>query len=144
MPETGVEPAQEEAAPASGPALLESGPVKRYGILVLPPNAIAHYQGLYKEGRFAISVLYTQESIVIPADWVTKRCGSDPVRFTVENDAIHYMYASQEGWYTFFTFPGDYGKDCSFIERFLQRLRYFKSVVGSGEPVPLPAIIETF
>ncbi len=135
-----------EAAPAitriSGTALLESGPVTRYGILVLPANAIGHSEGVYTDGTVALTVRYTEEDIIIPADWVTGLCGSAPVRFTLDSARLHYVYSSEEGWFALFDVPEDYGKTCAFIERFLQRLRYFKSVSKSGESVPFPAIVE--
>lgn len=135
-----------EAAPAitrsSGIALLESGPVRRYGIIVLPANAISHYEGVYTDGAATLTVRYAEENIIIPADWVTGLCGSAAVRFTLENGRLHYVYSSQEGWFILFDIPEDYGKTCAFIERFLQRLRYFKSVSKGGETVPFPAIVE--
>lgn len=143
MPEAGEEAARNETSASSGPALLESGPVRRYGILILPANAIGHYQGVYEDGEFSITVRYTEEDIVVPSDWVTRRCGDDAVWFITDDQIIHYLYGSGDGWYTFFEFPRDYGEECVFIQRFLQRLRYFKSVAESPDSVPLPAIVET-
>jgi len=139
--ETGNAPA-EVPAPKS-PVLLASGPVKRYGILVLPANAIPHYEGVYRAGDFTITVRYTEESVVIPPDWVDRRCGTLPLRFTSGYGVFHYVYAAEEGWSAFFEIPENYGEDCPFIQRFVQRLRYFKSVSEATGTVPFPAVVET-
>lgn len=142
-PELASEPPN---APSSGTALLESGPVTRYGILVLPANAISHEEGVYTDGPATITVRYTEDEILIPADWVTSVCGSAQgstrLRFTLEESRLHFVYPSPEEWAVLFDFPDGYEKTCEFIERFLQRLRYFKSVSKDAESVPFPAIVE--
>ncbi len=109
---------------------------------MLPANAIGHYEGVYADGEATLTVRYTKEDIIIPADWVTGFCGPEPVRFTLENKKLYYLYAAEEGWFVFFEVPEEYGKTCPFIERFLMRLRYFKSVSKSEDSVPFPAIVE--
>lgn len=130
----------------SGTALLDSGPRTRYGIIVLPANAISYEEGVYIDGPSTLVVRYIEDEVLIPADWVTSVCGagqgSTPLRFTLEDSRLHYGYESPEGWVVLFDVPEDYGKSCAFIERFLQRLRYFKSVTQSSESVPFPAIVE--
>jgi len=138
-PVTALEP---EVTVSSDTALLETGPVTRYGILVLPANAIIHKEGVYTDGTEELFVRYTEEEIIIPGNWVTSVCGSTPVRFTLDNSRLHYAYSSEEGWFVLFDVPEDYKKTCDFIERFLQRLRYFKSVAKESESVPFPAIVE--
>lgn len=122
-------------------AVLHSGPDPQRGILVLQANAIRHYQGVYVHDGVKLTVRYSEEHIVIPSGWVTRRCGTLPVSFTVENGTLHYVYQAEEQWYVFFEIPESYGRDCAFIERFLQRFRYFRSVTGSGN-VPFPAVLE--
>jgi hypothetical protein len=134
--------APEITTTATDAAVLESGPVKRYGILVLPANAISHHEGVYADGAMKLTVRYAEEDIIIPGDWVTGLCGTAAIRFTQESGRLHYVYSAEEGWFVLFDVPEDYGKTCAFIERFLQRLRYFKSVTKSEAAVPFPAIVE--
>ena len=139
-------PQKTEEAPAvdrtPGTAVLESGPSRRYGIFVLPANAISHYEGVYTDGETELTVRYTEDEIIIPADWVTGFCGSEPVRFTQENGRLYYVYSAAEGWFVLFDVPEGYGKTCAFIGRYLQRLRYFKSVSKKDASAPFPAIVE--
>jgi hypothetical protein len=131
-----------ERAQPSAPAILADGPVLRFGILALPANATKYFEGTYTQGFHTIIVRYSEENIVIPAEWVTTRCGTLPLRFTVENNTVHYAYSQEETWAVLFELPDEYELSCAFIERFLQRLRYFKSVSESEEAVPFPAIVE--
>ena len=147
LPRTSAETSPEQAtAGPSDTALLESGPVTRYGILVLPANAIRHEEGIYTDGPATLTVRYTEDEILIPEDWVTSVCGSSQssirLRFTLEDSWLHFVYTGPENWVVFFEIPDDYEKTCAFIERFLQRLRYFKSVSDGSGSVSFPAIVE--
>jgi len=142
-PSASPEPsAVNEEAESSLEAVLQDGPDERFGILLLPANAIRHYEGIYEHNGYTIIVRYTTDDVILPDNWVTRRCGTVPLRFTLENGAVHYAYLEDGNWVVFFEIADSYENGCSFIERFLQRLRYFKSVTDNPETVPFPAIVE--
>jgi hypothetical protein len=108
----------------------------------LPPNAIRHTEGVYLDGIQQLVIRFTEEEFLVPESWLTGLCGASRVRFTLEGERLYYAYNSEEGWAVLFDVPENYGKTCAFIERFLQRLRYFKNVSKDVDSVPFPAIVE--
>ena len=132
---------RDERTSPAGSAVLDTGPELAYGILILPPNALSFYRGEYVDGSALLTVLYTEEVLAPPEDWTTTRCSSEALRFVTKEGRLHYLYVSDDGWSVFFEIPRSYERACPFIERFLQRLRFFKGV-GASEIVPFPAIVE--
>ncbi len=141
-PEIEAEPMQ--ALPGTGPVLLDSGPHEKIGLLALPPNALSYYQGDYIDGTVLLRVRYTDKTVAIPEDWITIRCAAEPLRLVADGDALVYAYQSNsEGWTVFFEIPADYERGCLFMEKFLQRFRFFRSAKGpDASGVPFPAVVE--
>jgi len=125
----------------SGPIVLDSGPEKRYGIIALPANALPYYRGVYLDGTVPLMILLTQTPVSIPDSWETLRCTTESLRYAAEEIGHYYAYQSDDGWAAFFELPADYPRGCVFMERFIQRFRYFRGVSGPDE-VQFPAVIE--
>jgi len=133
---------QEEAEPLG---ILIRGPVSSRGLPFLPANSIRHYRGRYETSGGEILVRYTEEEIVPRESWERSRCGSRELRvFRVASEterAVPVAYIPGEGYHLFFRFTGG-ALDCSFIDVFIQRFRYFRSVPGGdSEAPPFPAIV---
>lgn len=137
--------AQDSAGEPLG--VLVRGPVSSRGIPFLPTNTIAHFRGLYETPEGEVLVYYTEEEIVPLSGWERDSCGDQPLYrfdFTAESGRSPVIaYFSGEGYHLFFRFRSGL-LACDFVQTFLSRLRYFRSLpesrVASGMP-PFPAII---
>ncbi len=147
-------------------AILVRGPVRSDRLPFFQPNAIENYAGYYSFRGEDIIVYHTNREIVRFEEWEPAACGSlqlyrvdasgDPVipaasdsdsaavpaeqRLKQPEQAAVYFY--QNGTYAlFFSFPGEL--NCDFIERFLLRFDYFRTVreLPSKRP-PFPAVVE--
>ena len=110
---------------------------------MLPANALSYHQGDYLDGSALLTVRYTDETVVIPDHWVRDRCGAETLRLKVEEDTRLYAHQSTEGWSVFFEFPADYSFACAFVEKFLQKFRFFRNARGpDASGVRFPAVVE--
>ena len=130
------------AAEGEGPVYLARGPHPGRGLWFLSPNTIAYDLGEYRDGDSSIYVYYTDEEIVPGSAWAKGDCSQNQTLLLPSSDALMHFFDSGEGWAVFFEMPPGYEQSCGFIEVFLRRLGYFKSVTAPGSGVPLPAILE--
>jgi len=127
-------------------AVLVRGPVRNDRLPFFQPNAIENYAGYYTFREQDITVYYTDREIVRFEQWEPVSCGplqlyrleyTDP-----EEAAPPAVYFYQTDTYSlFFSFPGEL--NCDFIERFLLRFDYFRTVreLPAKRP-PFPAVVE--
>ena len=82
-------------------AVLESGPTAVKGIPVYAPNRISAFRGEYSlEGEQGtteartLRVLYTRQDLLIPQNWIRRRCGVD-ARRALLIAALHFGEGGQ-------------------------------------------------
>ena len=136
-------PAQQEETEPLG--ILVRGPVLGRGLPFLSANSIRHYQGRYETSGGDILVRYTEEEIVPLESWESVRCGSRELRVlrasSEAETTVPVAYVEGEGYHLFVRFTGG-ALDCSFLDVFMQRFRYFRSLPGQGSKTPpFPAIV---
>ncbi|HDQ13460.1 MAG TPA: hypothetical protein ENN41_01415 [Sediminispirochaeta sp.] len=118
-------------------AILERGPVAERGLPFLPRNVISHYRGYYSLEGDAIKVYYTEQEIVRFSRWPAVDCG--PLQlYQVEGEVYFGQFPD---FYIFVEF--EQSLRCDFVNQFISRLNYFRSVqdMNAGRP-PFPAILE--
>jgi hypothetical protein len=126
--------------------VLVSGPAESRGIPFLPTNTIEHYLGRYETAEGEVLVYYTEKEIVPLGSWETGSCGALSLRrFLVDESGTvePVAFFGAEEYRLFFRF-GSGAVDCGFIETFLNRFRYFRSLPEDGggtETPPFPAVV---
>ena len=142
----GVAAAQEDQPQSQDIAILTDGPEKARGIAYLPSNVLPHYRARYEYLDSRIEVLYTEEEIVRFSQWEGVRCeGYQLYRITDGSGSREaarpvFFYQAQE-YSLFLQLPREYL--CTFLQRFLRKFVYFRSVreMPSNRP-PFPAIVD--
>jgi len=138
--------AQTDQAQSQDVAILTDGPEKARGIAYLPSNVLPHFRARYEYLDSSIEVLYTEEEIVRFARWEGVRCegyqlyqvnGGSGSR---EAARPVFFYQTEE-YSLFLQLPRE--QLCSFLQRFMRKFVYFRSVreMPSERP-PFPAIVD--
>jgi hypothetical protein len=126
--------------------VLVEGPGRSRGLPFLPTNAIAHYRGLYELPEGEATVYYTEQEIVPLAAWERQSCGPHRLRvFRIAEEGRSYpvAYLVLDGAHLFFRFHTT-AVECAFLELFISRFRYFRSLPeeeAAGGAPPYPAIV---
>lgn len=120
------------------PAILVRGPVASMGFPLIYPNAIEVWLGYYRYLGEEIVVSFTRKNILVSEEWENKVCGQLK-GYTLENNSFFYR---NDSWTILFQFSGGNSVDCSFINTFIVRLKYFLRDVSTDNPPLLPAILE--
>ena len=141
------------------PAILVRGPVKSIGFPLLYPNAIETWLGYYRYLDLEVVVSFTREDILLPDEWESAVCAGikgftpdglsffykdddwsllfqfqDPIKASLEGIPIDNVRVPLAG-----TLPKD---QCTFINKFITRLKYFLRNADPDAPPLLPAILE--
>ncbi len=140
-------------------AILVRGPVKSTGFPILYPNAIDIWRGYYRYKESEVIVSFTREDIFIPDEWESAVC-DELEGFYPKEDSFYYR---SNDWSLIFQFsdsiktsldalPMDnvriplantLPKDqCTFINKFITRFKYFLRDADPKDPPLLPAILE--
>jgi hypothetical protein len=144
-------------------AILVRGPVRNDRLPFFQPNAIENYAGYYTFRGQDIIVYHTDREIVRFEEWEPVSCngvqlyrvGASGVQGTPDaadssstavpaeqqpEQAAVYFYQN-DTYVLFFSFTGEL--NCDFVERFLLRFDYFRTVreLPSKRP-PFPAVVE--
>ncbi|MFP4492019.1 MAG: hypothetical protein ACLFNZ_11130 [Spirochaetaceae bacterium] len=160
-------------------SVLVSGPTSGRGIPFLPPNAIEYHRGVYELPEQNLLLHHTRREIVPPSSWEEKACGGTPLltfytkwkdlpetvteiwpvsdKNTLQASPLQPVTAfySGEDYYLFFTFLGG-TVSCDFVESFIEKFLYFRSVSRGEEsragreesskgpvpPPPFPAVLD--
>lgn len=133
-------------------AILVRGPVRNDRLPFFQPNAIENYAGYYTFRGEDIIVYHTDREIVRFEEWEPVSCGGVqlyrvgaagvPGTTAAADGDSPAVYFYQNGTYAlFFSFTGEL--NCDFVERFLLRFDYFRTVreLPSKRP-PFPAVVE--
>ncbi len=120
------------------------------GFPLLYPNAIEIWSGYYRYLESKVIVSFTRENILIPNEWESTVCGEIK---GFSPDDLSFFYKDND-WYLLFQFsappldPPPAGAlsvdlpDCSFINKFIIRFKYFIRDADPKDPPLLPAILE--
>jgi len=127
-------------------ALLLRGPEEGKGLPFLRTNVIDHFRGVYSYLEKDILVYYTEHRIVRFETWTPVSCGNFRLyrldRGQIEASAPGAVFFFRdEDFSLFFAFEAEL--DCTFVQRFLVRFNYFRSVrdLPSRRP-PFPAVVD--
>jgi len=138
--------AQEDQPQSQDVAILTDGPEKARGIAYLPSNVLPHFRAGYEYLDSSIEVLYTEEEIVRFARWEGVSCEGYQLYRVDEGSgsreaARPVFFYQAEGYSLFLQVPREYL--CSFLQRFMRKFVYFRSVreMPSTRP-PFPAIVD--
>lgn len=125
-------------------AILLSGPERKRGIDILPPNVIEYFHGVYSFQGEKVRVQFTREEVVPLSGWQQDRCGDYPLfRLPQAADGSVFFYQSPDKtWSVFIKIPVQTEDHCVFITRFLDRLIYFLGVSRGDDPAQFPAVLE--
>ncbi len=125
-------------------AVLLSGPEKKRGIDVFPPNVIDYFHGVYSFHGENVRVQFTREEIVPLTGWEQERCGDYPLFLLPEaaDGRVFFYQGPETTWSVFIKIPAHIEDHCVFISRFLDRLIYFIGVSRGDEPAPFPAVLQ--
>lgn len=119
-------------------AVLVKGPVENRGFPLIYPNAIKLWSGYYRYLKSEVVVSFTRKNILLPAEWEHFVC--DKIEgFSPAEDSFFY---TDKDWSVLFQFSKEQQVDCSFINIFIIRLKYFLRDTSSDSPPLLPAILE--
>ena len=140
-------------------AILVRGPVKSTGFPLLYPNAMDIWTGYYRYKESEVIVSFTREDIFIPDEWEFAVC-DELEGFSPEENSFYYR---SNDWSLLFQFSdsiklslhvipidnvrvplaGTLPTDqCTFINKFITRLKYFLRNADPKDPPLLPAILE--
>lgn len=131
-------------------AILVRGPVKSMGFPLLYPNPIEIWTGYYRYMELDVIVSFTREDILIPKEWKSIIC-EEIKGFSPDEDSFYYK---DNDWSLLFQFASHPSgappagvlsvgpPDCTFINKFITRLRYFLRDAPPREPPLMPAILE--
>jgi len=120
------------------PAVLVKGPVENRGFPLIYPNAIELWSGYYRYLKSEVIVSFTRKSILLPVEWEHFVCNKIE-GFSPAEDSFFY---TDKDWSVLFQFSKEQQVDCSFINIFIIRLKYFLRDTSSDSPPLLPAILE--
>jgi hypothetical protein len=151
------------AAQQPAEAVLLSGPTQIKGIPVYAPNRIPAFRGVYSlDGRRwqgaeeegpgereetaarILTVLYTRQDLLIPGNWISRRCGAWRVYQVADYETFTLCYPDERGFFLFFFFPELQQPDywCGFIDPFIERFLFLLNFIETEADVPFPAILQ--
>ena len=141
------------------PAILVRGPVKSKGFPLLYPNAIKTWSGYYRYMEMEVVVSFSRENILKPDEWKYSSCTKTEGIYPNKNSfyyrnadwsllfqfhyskETHHEYLSSDNGHEplMDTIPED---QCTFINLFITRLKYFLRDADPKYPPLFPAILE--
>jgi len=142
--------------PATGSAVLVSGAERVKGLPCLERNAIDALAGEYAflptgsaEGAepLRVSVWFTREPVVLPADWAQPGCKVKPTGFSLSASPADSGGASfwslDAGSYRLFArVPAGLADPCRFAKVLAERFSFFYRYAERPEDVSFPATLE--
>ncbi len=142
--------------PATGSAVLVSGAERVKGLPCLERNAIAALAGEYAflpagsaEGAepLRVSVWFTREPVVLPADWAEPGCKVKPTGFSLaaspaDSDGSSYWSLDAGSHRLFARVPGGMADPCRFAKVLAERFSFFYRYAERPEDVSFPATLE--
>jgi hypothetical protein len=134
------------AAAEQGPAraILLRGPRAVKEIPFLPPNLLPALRADYSLGGEQVSVLFSAETLVLPREWRSLRCGALRLAEVPVDSGFTVCLAESAGGplFMFFSFPRSGGDWCLFVTAFRERFLYLRGYRGAEDEVPFPAVLE--
>ncbi|RKX81183.1 MAG: hypothetical protein DRP58_12165 [Spirochaetes bacterium] len=130
--------------------ILVKGPEREMGFPYIYPNALETWSGFYRYLYSDIEVYFTRGFILLPAEWEKHLCGKIS-GFVPEGNVFFYQDTS---WSLLFLFSLNESnlekssivlslkEQCSFVDKFIPRLKYLLRDSNVLDPPLLPAILE--
>lgn len=123
-------------------AVLERGPLLKKVIPFIGPNTLSYYYGEYRLEQEKKAEIYYITEMVPLSSWTPYSCGGLAFLEVPYPGARVLYYSREEGEGIFFLFPGGMDNPCRFINPFLERYTYFRSLARLGGQVTFPAVFE--
>lgn len=122
--------------------VLLKGPLIRKGIPFLYPNAIPVFYGEYEYQNKKIIIYFTEEEIVRSDSWAPFEC-PERILYRIKREERLVLYFRDENeWSVFFSMHSELETPCRFIDKFLERFLYFRTIARGESIATFPAVLE--
>ena len=122
--------------------VLLRGPLIKKGIPFLYPNALPVFYGEYTYRKVKILVYFTEEEIVRSDSWQPFECPKRTLYRLEREEKLLLYFRNENGWSVFFSMPEKIETPCRFIDKFLDRFLYFRSISRDRNIATFPAVLE--
>lgn len=122
--------------------VLLRGPLVKKGIPFLYPNALPVFYGEYTYRKEKILVYFTEKEIVRSDSWQPFECPERTLYRLEREEKLLLYFRNENGWSVFFSLPEKIKTPCRFINTFLDRFLYFRSISRDRNIATFPAVLE--
>ena len=122
--------------------VLLKGPLIRKGIPFLYPNAIPVFYGEYEYRNKKIIIYFSEEEIVRSDSWLPFECPERTLYRIKREERVVLYFRDENKWSVFFSLPVELETPCRFIDKFLERFLYFRSIARGESIATFPAVLE--